>query len=114
MQWYLKVIQNYANFQGRARRMEYWMFYLVNFLIVSALGILETFIGLPTIISGIYSLFVLIPSIAVAVRRMHDTGRSGLWVLIYLIPIIGWIIFIILALADSERSANKYGPSPKY
>ncbi|TVP86418.1 MAG: DUF805 domain-containing protein [Alkalicoccus sp.] len=113
MEWYLKVLQNFGDFQSRARRKEYWMFVLVNFLILMVLSILETLIGLPAAISSLYSLVVLIPGIAVAVRRMHDTNKSGWWVLILLVPFIGWIIFLIFAVQDSEAGANRFGPNPK-
>lgn len=113
MEWYLKVLKNFTDFQTRARRKEYWMFVLINFLIVTALSILEALIGLPTVISSLYSLFVLIPGLAVAVRRLHDTNKSGWWVLIVLIPVIGWIILLIFAVQDSEAGANKFGPNPK-
>ena len=106
MEWYLKVLRNYAGFDGRARRKEYWMFVLINLIITYAL----MFIGLKiniVFLSSIYSLGVLIPSIAVAVRRMHDVGKSGWYILI---PIYN----IILAVTDSQPGPNQYGPNPKW
>ncbi|WP_159023331.1 DUF805 domain-containing protein [Formosa sp. L2A11] len=116
MNWYLKVIkEHYADFKGRARRQEYWMFVLINMLIswgITILGYLfdsSIFSG----ISGLYSLAVLIPGIAVAVRRLHDVGKSGWFLLLSCIPIIGWIWLIVLMATDSEVGPNKWGDNPK-
>lgn len=106
MQWYVKVIKNYADFYGRARRMEYWMFELINALITGLLVLLP-------VIGMVYGLFILIPSIAVTFRRLHDTGRSAWWWLVNLIPIIGNIIFIVFLFQDSEPGRNQYGMNPK-
>ena len=106
MEWYLKVVkENYANFDGRARRKEYWMFVLFNTIISIALSVIGGMMG-ASILSTIYSLVVLVPSIAVAVRRMHDVGKSGWFILI---PIYN----LILACTDGDSSDNEYGPSPK-
>jgi len=105
MKYYLKVLQNYANFNGRARRSEYWYFFLFNTLISLVLGFIDGLLD-TTIIGSLYSLAVLIPTIAVGVRRMHDVGKSG-WFL--LIPIYN----IILAVTDGEKGENSYGPDPK-
>lgn len=113
MNWYTGVLKKYAIFEGRARRMEFWMFALFNFIIGVVLGVIDNVIGTGGVLGGIYSLAVLVPGIAVSVRRMHDTGRSGLWVLIALVPFIGWIAFIVLALLDSTPGDNEYGPNPK-
>ncbi|QSF44295.1 DUF805 domain-containing protein [Paenibacillus tianjinensis] len=113
MDWYLKVVKNYAVFSGRARRKEFWMFVLVNFLIGILFGIAEDFFGVSTLISKLYSLFILIPSLAVLARRLHDIGRTGWWILISFIPFVGFIVLFILACIDSEGT-NKYGLSPKY
>ena len=105
MNYYLKVLQNYATFSGRARRSEYWYFALFNAIIAFVL----TFVGLQmgtTVLSNIYSLAILIPSIAVGVRRMHDVGKSG-WFL--LIPIYN----LILACTDGVKGENEYGGDPK-
>jgi uncharacterized membrane protein YhaH (DUF805 family) len=112
MQWYLKVIKNYVGFQGRARRKEYWMFVLISFIISAVLSIVESIADLSTFLSGLYSLAVLLPSLAVGVRRLHDTGRSGWWLLISLIPLIGTIILIVFMCQDSEED-NTYGQNPK-
>lgn len=118
MNWYLKVLQNYATFSGRAQRTEYWMFTLFNVLIGFVLGFVDGALGTTTemgtgILGGIYSLAVLIPGIAVAVRRLHDTGRSGLWLLIALVPCIGAIILLVYMVQDSDAGSNEYGPNPK-
>lgn len=113
MSWYKKVIKNYVGFEGRARRKEYWMFVLVNFIIGLILSLIESLAEWPEVLSGLYSLFILLPSLAVGVRRLHDTGRSGWWMLIGLIPIIGTIILIVFDCQDSQEDTNKYGPNPK-
>lgn len=114
MNWYIEVLKKYAVFGGRARRQEYWMFFLFNILIAFVLGLVTRFIGsalgIGTALSNpagtIYSLAVLVPGIAVAVRRMHDTGRSGWWILV---PVAN-LVFLCL---DSEDGDNQYGPNPK-
>ena len=108
MKWYLKVVKdNYTNFKDRASRQEYWMFILFNAIFVIALSFIEIFLfGLySSILSNIYTLAVLVPSIAAGVRRMHDTGKSG-WFL--LIPIYN----LILAVTSGESGENKYGAPP--
>ena len=112
MEWYIKVLKNYAVFQGRARRKEYWMFTLFSIIISIVLTIIDSVTGLTSVLSGIYSLAVLVPSLAVSVRRLHDTGRSGWFVLLALIPIIGSIILIVFMCGDSQED-NQYGPNPK-
>jgi uncharacterized membrane protein YhaH (DUF805 family) len=119
MNWYLAVLKNYAGFSGRARRMEYWMFWLISLLITIALSIVDVMGGMSNpmtglgVLSGVYSLAVLIPSLAVAVRRLHDTDRSGWWLLIGLIPLLGLIVLLVFLLMDGTPGDNKYGPSPK-
>jgi len=113
MQWYLKVVKdNFANFQGRARRQEYWMFILFNSLFAFAALLLDGLLGLG-FLYALYVLAMFIPSTAVAVRRLHDTGKSGWWLLILLVPIIGSIWCLVLLCTDSENGANSFGPSPK-
>jgi uncharacterized membrane protein YhaH (DUF805 family) len=114
MNWYLDVIKNkYATFSGRARRKEYWMFFLINILVAIALAIIEAILGLPGILGGIYALALLIPGIAVTVRRLHDTGRTGWWILIGLVPVIGFIVLLVFMVLDSQPGDNAYGPNPK-
>ncbi|GLY80675.1 membrane protein [Actinoallomurus iriomotensis] len=114
MNWYVAVLKNYAGFSGRAHRTEYWMFFLVNFVISVVLNILSTWAKVFSFIDLIYALAVLIPSIAVGVRRLHDTGRTGWWTLIGLIPIIGTIILIVFLATDGQPGDNEYGPNPKH
>lgn len=119
MNWYLEVLRKYAEFNGRASRQEYWFFLLFNLLISAFLATIDFFSGTLNIetgiglLSGIYSLVVLIPSIAVTVRRLHDTDRSGWWMFIALIPIIGGIVLFIFTILDSTSGDNQYGPNPK-
>jgi uncharacterized membrane protein YhaH (DUF805 family) len=113
MDWYLTVLKKYAVFSGRARRREYWTFTLVNILIGIALGII-TFVVPPLRALGhVYSLVLLIPSLAVFVRRLHDTGRSGWWFFIGFIPLVGAILLLLFLALDSEPEHNQYGPNPK-
>jgi len=117
MDWYLAVLKKYVEFTGRARRQEYWMFVLINVVISIGLSIVDNVLGTKTagsgILSGIYSLAVLLPSLAVTVRRLHDTNRSGWWILIGLVPLVGWIVLIIFLVQDSDPGDNQYGPNPK-
>ncbi|OYT16867.1 MAG: hypothetical protein B7C24_05510 [Bacteroidetes bacterium 4572_77] len=118
MEWYLMVLKKYAEFNGRSRRKEYWMFVLFNMIISFALISVEHLLGIATsygggFLSNIYSLAILIPSIAVGVRRLHDIGKSGWWLLIGLIPVIGWIWIIILLATDGLPGSNEYGTNPK-
>jgi uncharacterized membrane protein YhaH (DUF805 family) len=112
MEWYLKVVKNYVGFQGRARRKEYWMFFLFNLIIGLVIGFVEGLLNLSQVLSTLYSLAILLPSLAVGVRRLHDTGRSGLWLLIGLIPLIGLIVLLVFFCEDS-KDENQYGPNPK-
>ena len=113
MNWYLDVLKKYATFSGRARRKEYWMFVLFNAIAYIVLMVVD----LATIGSGVlplvYELAVLIPSLAVGVRRLHDTDRSGWWLLIALIPLVGAIILLVFLASDGKPEANQYGLNPK-
>ncbi|WP_066070632.1 DUF805 domain-containing protein [Neobacillus soli] len=113
MAWYLKVFKNYAVFEGRARRKEYWMFYLFNAIAPIILLLLATASDSLAILLIIYLLGTLIPSLAVLVRRMHDIGKSGWWILINFVPFVGGIILLIITCTDSQEGANQYGPNPK-
>jgi uncharacterized membrane protein YhaH (DUF805 family) len=114
MNWYLDVLKNkYATFSGRARRKEYWMFFLFNVLVAIGLGIIEALIGTGGLIGALYSLAVLIPGIAVTVRRLHNTSRTGWWVLIVFVPLVGALILLIFMVLDSQPGDNEYGPNPK-
>jgi len=119
MNWYLEVLKKYAVFNGRARRKEYWYFFLFNIIISIVLEIIDVVTGSFSsgtdidLLSGIYTLAVLIPGIAVSVRRLHDTNRSGWWLLISLVPLIGAIVLIVFLSSDSKPEENKYGVNPK-
>ena len=119
MSWYLEVLQKYAVFDGRARRKEYWVFLLINILVSVVLIAIDNLIGTFSpqagfgLLQGLYSLAILIPSIAVTVRRLHDTGRTGWWILISLVPVIGGIVLLVFMVLDSEPETNEYGPNPK-
>ena len=118
MEWYLKVINSYFDFSGRSRRMEYWIFVLINSLISLTCMLLDNLvgstwpIGYGPIYIG-YGLAVLIPGIAVTIRRLHDTGKSGWYYFLILIPIIGPIWLLVLFLKEGDIGDNKYGPNPK-
>jgi uncharacterized membrane protein YhaH (DUF805 family) len=113
--WYLKVVRdNYANFSGRARRSEYWWYALCNLLIMIVLLTADYFIGLGfNVLYTIYGLAVLIPGLAVLVRRMHDVGKSGWFVFIALIPLVGPIWLLVLLFTEGDNGPNQYGPDPK-
>lgn len=116
MKWYLKVLKQYADFSGRARRKEYWMFVLFDTIFAFALVLSGTFLGSIEgliFLCAIYWLVTLIPRLAVTFRRLHDVGKSGWMILILLIPYVGGIWFFILLLLDSEPNENKYGQNPK-
>lgn len=115
MNWYLAPLKNYATFTGRARRTEFWTFALVNFVIYGVLFGLgnATDSSLFSIVGYVFGLAMLVPGIAVTVRRLHDTGRSGAWYFIAFIPIIGGIWLLILTLLEGDQGANAYGPNPR-
>ena len=120
MNYYIDCItKKYACFSGRARRKEYWMFVLFNFIAASVAGFIGGLLVRVTgvvafsFLSTIYNLAVLIPGLAVCFRRLHDIGKSGWWVLIGLVPFVGWIVLLVFACLDSQPGENKYGPNPK-
>jgi len=99
-------------FSGRSRRQEYWIFTLISTIISIALSVVDGIAGNPGILQGIYALAVL-PSLGVGIRRLHDTGRSARWLLIVLVPILGWIALIVFYATDGEPGENRYGPNSK-
>ena len=116
--WYKDVVMNkYALFSGRASRPEFWYFTLVNFIVSVILGIIDSILGTNSsgagLLGGLYSLAVLLPGIGVGIRRLHDTNRSGWWLLLLLIPVLGWIALIVFWVQDSDAGDNQYGPNPK-
>lgn len=119
MNWYLLTIKKYAVFQGRARRKEFWMFVLFNILFSFILGVVDALIGTYNwqsdtgLLSSIYSLFVILPNLAVTTRRLHDINRSGWWQLLYLLPIIGWLVLLYFFVSKGNIGANRFGEDPK-
>jgi len=117
--WKKVVLENYLNFTGRARRAEFWWYFLANLIISVVLNIIDAVIGLGLgggigVLGLIYALAVLIPGLAVGVRRLHDTDKSGWWLLLALIPIVGIIVLIVFWATDGLPGPNKYGASEKY
>ncbi len=126
MNWYIAVLKKYADFDGRARRSEFWWFNLISTLIymvpytilvvtmIDSSGDMDNgTIQVLSSILGFYGLAVFVPSLAVTVRRLHDTGRSGWNVLWSILPLIGSVILLIYFFTDSQPGANEYGPNPK-
>ena len=119
MNWYWVVLTKYADTSGRARRAEFWYFVLINTVIVFALSFVDNVLGFfyeeigVGVLSGIYSLLMIIPYLTVTIRRLHDTGRSGWWLLIQLIPGLGGLVMFIFMLLDSQHGTNQYGSDPK-
>jgi uncharacterized membrane protein YhaH (DUF805 family) len=109
--WYTDVIKRYAVFDGRAGRPEYWWFFLINTIISIVLRFAIPSAG--PIISELYGLAVLLPSIGVAIRRLHDTNRTGWWILVVLVPLVGWIWVIVLLALAGDSGPNRYGPPPE-
>ena len=117
--WKKVVLENYLNFDGRARRAEFWWYFLANLIISVVLNIVDAALGLGSgyyggLLTGIYGLAVLLPGLAVGIRRLHDTDRSGWWLLLVFIPIVGIIVLIVFWATDGTRGANDYGMSEKY
>ena len=112
MHWYLDVLKNYTGFSGRARRTELWMFWLINLGIAIVLTVIESILGLPGVLSGLYNLAILLPSIAVGMRRLHDTDRSGWWLLIAFVPLLGAIVLLIFFCLEGTKGPNRFGPDP--
>jgi len=118
MNWYLEVLRKYAVFSGRARRKEYWMFFLFNMTIFCVLSAIEGILRIApqtngSVLASIYALGVLIPGIAVGVRRLHDTNRSGWWLLLALVPLVGTVVLIVFMVQDSQNGDSRYGQNPK-
>ena len=111
MHWYQEALRKYADFSTRSRRREYWIFFLMNFVISFILGFIGGLIGMRWI-GVVYAVFVFIPALAVSVRRLHDTGRTGWWLLIAPIPLVD-LVLLYFMLKDSDPGDNEYGPNPK-
>jgi uncharacterized membrane protein YhaH (DUF805 family) len=119
LSWFIEALKKYAVFSGRSRRKEYWYYVLFVAIISIVLSIIDGLFGTyhrstgAGLLSTIFSLAVLIPSIAVSVRRLHDIDRTGWWVLISLVPLVGWIVLLVFHVQDSTPGTNRYGPNPK-
>ncbi|MET9696455.1 DUF805 domain-containing protein [Streptomyces sp. NPDC006529] len=113
MHWYTDVLKRYIDFSGRSRRQEYWMFVLFNMIALIIVAVVDNLLGTYPLLYGIYALAVLLPGLGVAVRRLHDTGKSGWWMLIALIPLVGGIWLLVLMASEGNPQPNQYGPNPK-
>lgn len=119
MEWMILPLKRYAEFSGRSRRKEYWMYFLFTIIVGIVLGGIDGILGLNAglgrtgVLGGLFSLATLIPSIAVAIRRLHDTDRSGWWLLLVFIPILGWIALLVFYCTEGTRGPNAFGPDPK-
>ncbi|MGD1894972.1 MAG: DUF805 domain-containing protein [Cyclobacteriaceae bacterium] len=117
MKYYFDAFRNYANFSGRSRRSAYWYFTLFHLLAVVLLTFTDIALGMSAegygVLTTLYILGTIIPSLSLTVRRLHDTGRSGWYILIGLIPIIGSIILFVFYVENSQPGSNQYGPHPK-
>lgn len=113
MNWYLKVLKQYADFNGRARHQEYWMFVLINAAISFGATLIGGLLGVGTLLQLVYSFAVLVPTIAVGVRRLHDIGKSGWMLLVSFIPIAGIIWILVLLAKEGEVQPNQWGDNPK-
>ena len=111
--WKLVVLQSYAKFDGRAGRAEFWWFALANFVVVFALAILAQISSIFLILYFVYAIAMFVPSIAVAIRRLHDTDKSGWMLLLGLIPFVGFIILLVFYIQEGTAGPNKYGPGPE-
>ena len=112
MNWYLEVLKKYAEFGGRARRKEYWMFVLFNVIISIVLNVLAIALHFLSVVGMLYALAVLIPGIAVGIRRLHDTNRSGWWLLLAIVPLANLALLVFMCL-DGTPGDNQFGPNPK-
>jgi uncharacterized membrane protein YhaH (DUF805 family) len=120
MKWFLDALTaRYATFEGRARRAEYWYFVLFYCLAIIVLSVVDTVVGTYRedigvgLIGGLFMLATFVPALAVTVRRLHDTDRSGWWVLLDLVPFIGALVLLVFTVLDSQPGANRFGPNPK-
>lgn len=114
MDWYFKVLRHYATFHGRAHRREFWMFALVNIILYGVLRVMDNILGWQHGgLSLIYSLLLLLPSLAVQVRRLHDTDRSWRWLLLLFIPFFGWLALLAFYSQHGTKEENRFGPEPK-
>lgn len=107
MDYFVDAFRQYANFSGRATRQQYWMYVLIYVVIALVLSVIDSLIGIG-LLGLIFSLIMLVPSISIATRRLHDIGRSGWWQLLWIIPLIGWLVLLVFFVTDSTDD-NNYG-----
>ncbi len=116
MHWYVDVLKKYVVFSGRAGRSEFWWYTLINVIIGTVLAWIGGFSsGNPGPLAFLYYIYLLgtlLPSLGVAIRRLHDTGRSGWWILIGLVPVVGWIVLIVFYVLEGTPGENEFGPPP--
>lgn len=119
MSWYLMALRKYATFSGRAQRSEFWFFVATYLLILFLLAVVDGLLGVfdtageVGLLSGLFALSMVLPWLAVCARRLHDTGRSGWWMLVSFIPLIGSLVLLFFLVQDSAPGANAFGPNPK-
>jgi uncharacterized membrane protein YhaH (DUF805 family) len=118
MSWFVAALKKYAVFRGRACRREYWYFFLFYLLISIVLSLMDAILGSSRredvgLLGGLFALGMLLPAIGVGVRRLHDIGKSGWWLLVGFVPVIGGLVLLLFAVRDSEPGGNAYGPNPK-
>jgi uncharacterized membrane protein YhaH (DUF805 family) len=111
MEYFIDAFRKYADFSGRAHRKQYWMFVLIYSIVYIALAVIDGVLG-TLWLTSIFSLIILVPSISIGARRLHDTGRTGWWQLIYIVPLIGLIVMLVFLSQDSHAE-NEYGICPK-
>mgnify|MGYP000713205142 FL=1 len=111
MEYFLDALRKYANFEGRASRKSFWMYWLIYVIASYAIGFIDVLIGSGGIIAGLVWLALLLPSISLNVRRLHDINRSGWWLLLPIIPIIGVIVLLLFYVSKSVNEGNRFGPS---
>jgi uncharacterized membrane protein YhaH (DUF805 family) len=119
MNWYMEALRKYATFTGRARRKEFWFFQLFVLLIALVLSFVDRLFGVfdgetgVGVLSGIFSLAMFLPSLAVSIRRLHDTDRTGWWALLYFVPLLGFLVLLVFFVLDGTPGGNRYGENPK-
>ncbi len=112
MKWFIQAFKKYAVFNGRARRKEFWMYYLFLIIFMVVAAVIDAAMG-SFVLSAIFTLVTLVPTLSVYIRRLHDTGRSGWWILISLIPLVGGLVLFYFLISDGGVEDNQYGESPK-
>ena len=121
MHWYIEVLRKYVVFSGRARRKEYWFFFLISAIVSIFLAVIDEFMGWNFEIDGddigflstLYYIAIILPYLGVIIRRLHDTDRSGWWFLIAFVPLVGVIVLLVFLILRGTDGDNRYGPDPK-